>query len=1482
MRFESEEAFEEFYAALASPADHLRELAEWRRFQIKIVSKFIDQIRLIADEQYSDLDHFLLELLQNADDNDYPAGVTPKVVVRLTRDELTLDNNESGFNAGNLYAITYAAASTKIRRKSAATYIGEKGIGFKSVFAVADFVEIHSGPYHFRLNNGEFIVPHPVPEEKVVGTRIKLRFKSGGDDLAGILSERLARIGNGPREFTMFLTKLRILEIHDQLTGRVQLIESGADKAADGFWNIDCDGLRARYYRRGYMRVIPAEVVETRFRDIKEDLPRQIDLAVPVPGTGDAKGAGEGHLFCFLPTHVVTGCPVYIQADAKTTTNRENIQNFSASPWNRCLFDGLAQNLIDFYCHLTTVVQFRRDLPTYWPVGIEERNVGNEDLREVLLEVEQDLGNHPIVLDRHGQFRTAAQVRMLPTGFSQWLYDDACEDALSSALGGSITFVDRDWQERHAEILESVGVMRVAPLELFAAMDCDFAGRTLGADEKKQRAFLQDLMNLAADYRVKYRAAELKPLPIFPVLVSGRPEWSGLADNVVWVQSDSPRVTVSGDTSLVDPTFTYSPGGSATRTPDGEAVRQLNSNFRHFLSQTLHVPHHDELYLLRQTVVRELQSLSVDIGKRAARQKVNQDWAKLFSRVWKRRKTVIKELGQDAFDKFIVDLGKCLLPAIELPKKSWQLVEASACFLGKPFHPDGALEKVYAGTGASFVRLDCLDERSNAKPSKRASSGTDWAEWSLFFEAIGLHRGPYLTSANLSSFLRSSQRVGSENTTCLGLKSALDRAVCAHSEFSVAGTEWYTIKGSAKTVGIDRFSLAALRLDQGHAFIGAQISAVWQNVSEYKTELSFTWGHKRDARSAKTPALLLFDQLRQNLRLGSTMGLHPPASCFVASAFNQKVLGRVAPLVHQGAQGYSSSMLRELGVRGDATLDDLKALIESWAARGLGGEDFGPMLEAVGNFLEAHPGSAVQAKYQLKFFDSNVGALRPISEWLNSDAPTRFEAAIVDRIRYFLGKKRDEDAPTLVARLFEIGDLRLNREAFGDALADLGRRVSMEGGCQGLDSFESKLAEIGILCGSERAVCRQDLPVIWDVLPLPSDETNYLVIKVDATQRADVSEALRSLGWTCLSGLAVELVGPLEWRASNPVSARTMSVAVKELIKRVSADAPGLVTRLRVIPLLAKLDSIGSRVRHVDDLQIRIDVGSSAHKVSVPYWPKGDCLYVDSNAPIEDALPQYIDGLTGATTAAFSDLVWSWARDHSNAIPGRDGESPLQRREGEEGHSSDCDPASHASNALLKASRSQGMSGEELVASPMNVASAGDAQGNTKPNDGPRRRLCSYVVHDATAGKDDSQPSGSASSARNKEVEQAGRHRMLSYFKARGIQVVSREKDNVGYDFEAIVGARTIYIELKASRDTWAGWEHALSRNEFIQAFAKRENYYLCAVDRALSDESKIYFIADPAGLVDQYVFDDPWRHFSVDMDSHLKQLMRGDDSEEV
>jgi hypothetical protein len=72
--------------------------------------------------------------VQNADDNDYPENVEPTLTFILRESDIIVLNNEQGFSAQNIKALCDIGNSTK--KGSNAGYIGQKGIGFKSVFRV--------------------------------------------------------------------------------------------------------------------------------------------------------------------------------------------------------------------------------------------------------------------------------------------------------------------------------------------------------------------------------------------------------------------------------------------------------------------------------------------------------------------------------------------------------------------------------------------------------------------------------------------------------------------------------------------------------------------------------------------------------------------------------------------------------------------------------------------------------------------------------------------------------------------------------------------------------------------------------------------------------------------------------------------------------------------------------------------------------------------------------------------------------------------------------------------------------------------------------------------------------------------------------------------------------------------------------------------------------------------------------------------------
>ena len=77
----------------------------------------------------------MLLQVQNTDDNAYPTHVEPTLAFILQSNGVVVLNNELGFTAENIRALCDVGNSTK--KGSNAGYIGQKGIGFKSVFQVS-------------------------------------------------------------------------------------------------------------------------------------------------------------------------------------------------------------------------------------------------------------------------------------------------------------------------------------------------------------------------------------------------------------------------------------------------------------------------------------------------------------------------------------------------------------------------------------------------------------------------------------------------------------------------------------------------------------------------------------------------------------------------------------------------------------------------------------------------------------------------------------------------------------------------------------------------------------------------------------------------------------------------------------------------------------------------------------------------------------------------------------------------------------------------------------------------------------------------------------------------------------------------------------------------------------------------------------------------------------------------------------------------
>lgn len=97
--------------------------------------------RLLSQQVYTDQGHFLLELLQNADD----AGAD-EFEVRFEESAITVSHNGDPFDFRDLVGVLSIGQTTKTERQ-----IGYFGVGFKSVFEVTERPRIYSGHFAFEI-----------------------------------------------------------------------------------------------------------------------------------------------------------------------------------------------------------------------------------------------------------------------------------------------------------------------------------------------------------------------------------------------------------------------------------------------------------------------------------------------------------------------------------------------------------------------------------------------------------------------------------------------------------------------------------------------------------------------------------------------------------------------------------------------------------------------------------------------------------------------------------------------------------------------------------------------------------------------------------------------------------------------------------------------------------------------------------------------------------------------------------------------------------------------------------------------------------------------------------------------------------------------------------------------------------------------------------------------------------------------------------
>eukprot|EP01018_Ginkgo_biloba_P017680 Gb_37162 [translate_table: standard] len=487
---------------MGTPKEHIEEIRV-RKFSIggednPLTEDLHHAVKHLSAELYTKDVHFLMELIQNAEDNTYPPNVEPSLEFLITTRDvagvgapatLLIFNNERGFNKSNVESLCSVGRSTK-KGKRQGGYIGEKGIGFKSVFLVTEQPHIFSNGYQIRFNEFPtpgvkigYIVPEWIDDKpsiedirEVYGchtqlptTTIVLPLRP---EKVESVKHQLAHIHP---EVILFMSKIKKLSVRDEdedsPLNRVNEVSVSRETEFRTNKSADCESFmlhlsaqenkslirECSYYM--WRQRFPVNL-ECRVEERKDITRWAITLAFPMEERL-TRGMTAADIYAFLPTEMVTGLPFIIQADFLLASSRESI--ILDNKWNQGILDCLPSAFCAAFLSLLHSVESvpppsRLYIFKYLPMG----NPSYPQLRQVRDAIRERLRTEEVVMcEIQNAFCIPTQARRILPAFRD-IMEKATEEGLGSpdALWSTGVFILHSCMDKpeFSHVLQFLGV----------------------------------------------------------------------------------------------------------------------------------------------------------------------------------------------------------------------------------------------------------------------------------------------------------------------------------------------------------------------------------------------------------------------------------------------------------------------------------------------------------------------------------------------------------------------------------------------------------------------------------------------------------------------------------------------------------------------------------------------------------------------------------------------------------------------------------------------------------------------------------------------------------------------------------------------------------------------------------------------------------------------------------------------------------------
>ena len=269
---------------------------------------------------YTQPSRFIEEILQNTEDAYTRKKSTDSrcsVRFKLFEDKIEIHHNGKNFDENDLMSITTFANTTK-KNNGELNLIGKFGIGFKSVFSITDFPEIHCCDYHFKITDFEVFTSCTAKKpDSGFNTLIILPFKkSDKEKCFSIVQQGLKDLN----DFNiLFLKKLNVIEVyfenqkHISIERNLILLKKNIEKRI----------IKIHEFAQELSEKTETYLVYSIDGKQKRQMPELAFKVIENLNTYDFKPIADAPLFVYFPLKMFSGLNFLIHAPFTTNPLRD-------------------------------------------------------------------------------------------------------------------------------------------------------------------------------------------------------------------------------------------------------------------------------------------------------------------------------------------------------------------------------------------------------------------------------------------------------------------------------------------------------------------------------------------------------------------------------------------------------------------------------------------------------------------------------------------------------------------------------------------------------------------------------------------------------------------------------------------------------------------------------------------------------------------------------------------------------------------------------------------------------------------------------------------------------------------------------------------------------------------------------------------------------------------------------------------------------